>query len=190
MPATYDFDYIKKEVKQIQQQVSGISPDNAFIAWFWRAFFTDDQDKAISCLTGGPNDKGIDAIDIDHEARTVFVVQGKYHQGTNTPNEKRSDLMDFADYADILPGPAPRFKTILSGANAILQGHLQQARSAVVHSAYRVGLVYVTTGKVSSAHIKELEEKVALQDYAGGGCPARSSTSFTNPKQCRIHALR
>ena len=47
MPA-YEFDYIKKEVKEITQQVGRLSPDNAFIVWFLRAFFTDDQDQAIN----------------------------------------------------------------------------------------------------------------------------------------------
>lgn len=123
MPA-YEFDYIKKEVKEITQQVGRLSPDNAFIVWFLRAFFTDDQDQAINALTGGAKDKGIDAIHIDREARTVFVVQGKYRQGDTPPNENRSDLMAFADYAHILPGPLQEFKTILNNADASLQSYL------------------------------------------------------------------
>ena len=166
MPTSYEFDYIKKEVREITQQVSGISPDNAFIVWFLRAFFTDDQDQAVNALTGGARDKGIDAIVIDHEARTVFVVQGKYHQGETAPNENRSDLMAFADYGHILSGPASEFKTILNNADANLQGYLEKARTAIVKSGFRVGLLFVTTGKVSKAHAKELEEKVARQDSA------------------------
>jgi hypothetical protein len=165
MPA-YEFDYIKKEVKEITQQIGKLSPDNAFIVWFLRAFFTDDQDQAINALTGGAKDKGIDAIHIDREARTVFVVQGKYRQGDTPPSENRSDLMAFADYAHILPGPVQEFKTILNNADASIQSYLEQARHAVVQNGYRVGLLYVTTGKVSKAHAKELEEKVARQDIA------------------------
>jgi hypothetical protein len=160
----YEFDYIKQEVKEISRQVVGISPDNAFIVWFLRAFFTDDQAQAIIALTGGAKDKGIDAIHIDHEARTIFVVQGKYHQGEKAPSEKRSDLMAFADYAHILSGPTPEFKAILNNADANLQGYLEKARTAIVHSGFRVGLLYVTTGKVSKAHAEELEEKIARQD--------------------------
>ena len=166
MPAPYEFDDIKKEVKEITDQVADISPDNAFIVWFLRAFFTDDQKQAIDALTGGARDKGIDAIHVDPEARTVFVVQGKYHQGEKAPNENRSDLMAFADCAQVLSGPAPEFQVILNNADANLQGYLEKARTAVVRSGYRIGLLFVSTGKISKAHAKELEEKVARQDCA------------------------
>jgi hypothetical protein len=166
MHPSYEFDYIKKEVKEITHQVPNISPDNAFIVWFLRAFFTDDQTQAVEALTGGARDKGIDAIHVDHEARTVFVVQGKYHQGEKAPNENRSDLMAFADYAHILPGPAPEFKVILNNADANVQGYLEKARNAVVRNGFRVGLLFVSTGKISKAHARELEEKVARQDSA------------------------
>lgn len=162
----YEFDYIKKEVKEISNQVAGISPDNAFIVWFLRAFFTDDQEQAVNALTGGARDKGIDAIHIDHEARTVFVVQGKYRQGEIAPNENRSDLMSFADLAQILSGPVSEFKIIFNNADANLQGYLEKARTAIIHNGFRVGLLFVTTGKVSKAHTKELEEKVVRQDSA------------------------
>src|SRR5262245_1135893 len=74
-----DFNHIKQEVNEITKQGPKISSEDAFIVWFLRAFFTDDQDQAVSALTGGSNDKGIDAILIDDEARTVYFVQGKYH---------------------------------------------------------------------------------------------------------------
>jgi hypothetical protein len=164
--AAHEFDYIKKEVKEISRQVHGISPDNAFIVWFLRAFFTDDQEQALSALTGGANDKGVDAIHIDQEARTAFVIQGKYRQGATPPNENRSDLMALADYAHILPGPLDQFKTLLHNADPSVQGYLERARHAVVHSGFRVGLVFATTGKVSKAHARELENEVSRQENA------------------------
>ena len=164
--SNYEFDYIKKEVKEIVQQVVGISPDNAFIVWFLRAFFTDDQEQAVSALTGASRDRGIDAILIDHEARTVFVVQGKYRQNEIPPNEDRSGVIAFADYARVLPGPVAEYKTIYNNADAGVQGHLEKARSAIVNSGYRVGLLFVTTGKVSRPLSRELEEKIAQHEVA------------------------
>jgi hypothetical protein len=127
MAPSYEFDYIKKEVKEIAHQVVGISPDNAFIVWFLRAFFTDNQSQALCSLTGGARDKGIDAVHVDHEARTVFVVQGKFHQGEIAPNEDRSALIAFADYAHILSGPNAAFKSVVNSADANLQECLEQA---------------------------------------------------------------
>jgi hypothetical protein len=157
----YDFDYVKKEVKEICQQVPGISSDNAFVVWFLRAFFTDDQEIAINSLCGGSKDKGLDAVYIDHEARTVFIVQGKYRQGRIPKSEARSDLISFADYAHILSGPVSEYKAILDSAASNLQGFLEKARKAVIQNGFRVSLLFVTSGKVSKSHTKELEEKTS-----------------------------
>ncbi len=165
MPA-YEFDYIKKEVREISDQVPRLSLDNAFVVWFLRAFFTDDQEQALTALTGAPRDKGIDAIHIDQEARTVFVVQGKYYQADNPPNEKRADLMAFATTAEVLSGPPEEFRVITRNADAALQGRLEKARRAIVNSGFRVGLLFVTTGKVSKVHADELESRVARQSGA------------------------
>lgn len=165
MPA-YEFDYIKNEVKEIIRQVPNLTSDDAFIAWFLRAFFTDDLELALKSLIGGANDKNIDGVLIDQEARTVFIVQGKYRQADKPPNENRSDLMTFADYARILTGPAPELKKILDSANPLVQEALERARQLIVRSQFRVGLLFVTTGKVSKAHEKEAEERVTPYDSA------------------------
>jgi hypothetical protein len=37
------FAALKKEVLEIQDRHSGLSPDNAFVAWYLRAFIVDDE---------------------------------------------------------------------------------------------------------------------------------------------------
>ena len=164
--ASHEFDHIKGEVAEIVKQVPGISADNAFVVWFLRAFFTDDQEEAVYALTGGANDRGIDAIHLDDEARTVYVAQGKYYKGDKVPTEDRSDLTSFADFAGLLSGPAEPFKAIVANAHPGLQERLKQSRTKVVQGGYRVGLLYATTGRVSKGLVDELEKKIAKDDGA------------------------
>lgn len=161
-----DFNHIKQEVAEITKQGPKISSEDAFIVWFLRAFFTDDQDQAVSALTGGSNDKGIDAILIDDEARTVYLVQGKYHKHDKPPTENYTDLVSFANLAGLLGGPIEPFKAVVSNAHSALQERLNAARDKIVRASYRTGLLFVTTGRVTKNVQKELEEKTAKQDGA------------------------
>jgi hypothetical protein len=68
---------LRKEVREVQDRHPELSPDNAFVVWFLRAFIVDDEDTALSAIVGGARDKGVDAIHVDHDNRLVTVVQGK-----------------------------------------------------------------------------------------------------------------
>ncbi len=144
-----DFDQIKQEVAEITKQILKISLDDAFIVWFLRAFFTDDQQQAVNALTGGANDKGIDAILIDDDSRTVYVVQGKYHKKDKPPTESYADLVAFTGLAEILSGPIEPYKAMLSNAHSALQEQLTAARDKIVKANYRIGLLYVPFFRVT-----------------------------------------
>jgi len=53
---------LKKEVEEIKDRYPAISIDNVFVAWFLRAFITDNEKSAIKALLGGAKDKGVDAV--------------------------------------------------------------------------------------------------------------------------------
>ena len=142
-----DFNLIKQEVVEITSQVPKISSDDAFMVWFLRAFFTDDQPQAVNALTGSTNHKGTDAILIDDESRTAYVVQGKYHKQDKPPSESYSDLVAFTDLAGLLSGPIEPFKAMLNNAHSALQEQLTAASDKIVKANYRIGLLYVTTGQ-------------------------------------------
>ena len=88
---------LQKEVKEIIDRNPTLSPDNAFITWFIKAYITDDENKAIDALSGGANDKNADAIYIDHKTKIIFLIQGKYRQNINTKNEKINDVLALAN---------------------------------------------------------------------------------------------
>ena len=90
------FEELKKEVLEVRDRYPHLSLDNCFVVWFLRAFITDDEKNAAESILGGPKDKNIDAIYIDHNTRNIFIVQGKYHQ-LKESNEKRSEIIALAD---------------------------------------------------------------------------------------------
>ena len=79
-----------------------------FLVWFLQAIVTEDADTAANALTGNSRDKGADAVLADDPAKTVIVVQGKFHKRVNSGMESRPDVLSFAQLARDLHGPRLR----------------------------------------------------------------------------------
>lgn len=179
---------LETAVKENMDLHPELKPDQSFIYWFLTAFITDDLNAALQAILGGANDKNIDAIFIDDEVKTVYVVQGKYRKNTSK-SESRSDLMAFAQVGDLLHGSTKAFNTVLDNADSSMQHLLQTARKAVKNRNYQLALQYVTTGKVSENHEDEIRDYASdnprttvqvfdkqaihrlMQDYIDGAAP-------------------
>lgn len=183
------FGDLKKEVFEIQDRQPHLTPDNAFVAWFMRAFITEDEKNAVASITGKAGDKSADAIYIDHDNRLVFVVQGKFHQ-KNEPVASRSDVISLVDLGkNICSERKETFNSLLNNANATVTESFTQARKAILNKGYNLVLRFVTTGKVSATHIEEAENRIdnseqirfetftrtdlmkLMQDYIEGAAP-------------------
>lgn len=167
------FQNLRKEVEEIINRHPTISPDNAFVAWFLHAYIVEDETKAIEALKGGPCDKGIDAVYIDHDARRIFLVQGKYHQGDSAPATHREDIITLADLGRVLMlDEAMGFKSILEGCDVTVSEALKEARNKIHRDNYRLNLQFVTTGKISTIHLQEAEQRISdwkSANYEGFG---------------------
>lgn len=147
---------LKKEVREIQDRHPELSPDNAFVVWFLRAFIVDEESNALAAIVGGARDKGVDALHIDHDNRLVSVVQGKYRQNANAGPESRSDVLALANLGRVLAKKERQeFKALLGDADPAVEGRLEKAREAIQKRGYRLVLDFVTTGEVSSTHREE-----------------------------------
>lgn len=155
------FSELKRAVQEFQDHYPKISLDNAFVAWFLRAFIVTNDEEAINALKGGARDKGIDAVYIDHESRAVFVIQGKYHQGSNIFSEKRSDVIALGQLGrSLLLEDERSFNALLENADITVKDILKQVRKAIQKDNYRLILQFVTTGKVSETHKQESEQLI------------------------------
>ena len=154
-------DDLKQELQEIRERYPHLSADNLFVLWFLRAYVTETEAEAAKALTGGPNDKGLDALLIDNSARVVFLVQAKFRQEFGQKNETLSDVSAFADLAEIVcSSDDDRVQLFLEDASPVTAERLRTARRKIRKDKYRVWLYFVTLGKVSPTIRKHAVQKV------------------------------
>lgn len=183
------FKDLKKEILEIKDRYPHLADDSAFVAWFLRAFITEDEEQAVNSLTGKTGDKSCDAIFFDHDNRIVFIVQGKYHSN-NQVREPRSHIIALSTLGrSIATDSVESFKALLNKANASVQEGFEESRRLIKKSDYQLVLRYVSTANISDTHIKEAQSNIddfdnirfetfayidlmkLMQDYIEGAAP-------------------
>lgn len=74
---------ISEEIKQNYYQQNFPNDGQRFVAWYLRNIHLRDMNETRSDITDGANDKQIDAIVVDDDNNTIYVIQGKFI-GENT----------------------------------------------------------------------------------------------------------
>jgi hypothetical protein len=69
---------IREEIKQDYYTQNFPNEGQRFVAWYLRNVHLKDMNETKDCITDGPEDKQIDAIVIDDDKGTIFVIQGKF----------------------------------------------------------------------------------------------------------------
>lgn len=69
---------IQKEISQDYYRQNYHNDGQRFVAWYLRNIHRRDEIQTRSEVTDGQDDKQIDAIFVDDENNTVFVIQGKF----------------------------------------------------------------------------------------------------------------
>lgn len=157
---------LRQQLDDIHLRFPAFKEDDLFVCWFLRAYLTDDEPSAVSAVTGGSGDKSVDAVLIDHKARAVFLVQGKYRKALGKKVENRSDVIAFAELARPFADPddAP-FKNLVDGMHRHSAKLLSEARDYLLRKSYRLRMYYVTLGTVSNPLTKEAENIVSGTVY-------------------------
>lgn len=145
---------LKRELQEWQQRFPRLKEDELFVAWFLRAFVVEDESLADESLTGGTNDKDVDAAFFDERAKIVSLVQGKFRAAIWKKPESRQNVKSFADLALDLCGDKTFFENRLAATSAKVREVLQDARKRILDRGYRLQLYYLTLGHVS-ANIRE-----------------------------------
>ena len=52
-----------------------------FVAWYLRNIHNLDTYETKDCITDGAGDKQIDAVYIDNQSSTIYIIQGKFYKG-------------------------------------------------------------------------------------------------------------
>ncbi len=69
---------IKEEIKQDYYQQNFPNDGQRFVAWYLKNIHLRNMNKTKDDITDGADDKQIDAIIIDDDKQTIFVIQGKF----------------------------------------------------------------------------------------------------------------
>lgn len=70
---------INREIKQEYYQQNFSNDGQRFVAWYLRNVHVRDMNETKDDVTDGTDDKQIDAVVIDDEKSTIFIVQGKFY---------------------------------------------------------------------------------------------------------------
>lgn len=72
------YDKIKQEIKQDYYIQNFPNEGQRFVAWYLRNIHLRDMNQTRDDITDGADDKQIDAIVIDDERQSIYIIQGKF----------------------------------------------------------------------------------------------------------------
>ena len=75
------YDKIRSDISQQYYLENYPNEGQRFVAWYLRNIHNLDTIEAKDCITDGAGDKQIDAVYIDNDASTVYIIQGKFYSG-------------------------------------------------------------------------------------------------------------
>lgn len=136
-------DKIKEEIKQDYYVHNFPNDGQRFVAWYLRNIHLRDMNEAKADVTDGADDKQIDAIFVDDNNSTVFIIQGKF-VGTDTVDAEplREVLSSWIQLKDIV--------RLQETANNRLKQRLAEV-SLALDNDYDVAFELITTGTLTSA---------------------------------------
>jgi hypothetical protein len=81
------YDKIKEDILQSYYQQNFSNDGQRFVAWYLRNIHRRDLSQTKYDITDGQDDKQIDAIVIDENSQTIYIIQGKFISGGKVDGE-------------------------------------------------------------------------------------------------------
>ena len=153
---------IMAEIKQDYYAQNFPNDGQRFVAWYLRNIHNLDTYEAKDCITDGAGDKQIDAIYIDNQLNTIFIIQGKFYSGESINAEPlREVLSSWIQIKDLAH--------LQEGANHKLQVKINEMATAI-EDDYEICFELITTSELTesakadlAAFQRELAESETLQ---------------------------
>ena len=136
---------------EISQDSYKIYPNDGqrFVAWYLRNIHILDTFETKDCITDGAGDKQIDAIYIDNQSSTVYIIQGKFYGGdTVDSGPLREVLASWVQIKDLVH--------LQDGANHKLQVKINEM-AAVLDDDYEICFELIMTSSLMDAAKSDLE---------------------------------
>jgi len=142
------YSQITNDITQDYYQQNFPNDGQRFVAWYLRNIHLRDPIQARDDITDGADDKQIDAIFVDDDRATIFVVQGKFIGGTTVDAEPlREVLSAWIQMRDIV-----RLQEV--GNNKLKQKLSEVARA--LEDEYEVCFELITTAGLTDSAQKDL----------------------------------
>ncbi len=139
---------IKEEIKENFYQQNFPNDGQRFVAWYLRNVHLRDPNECKDDMIDGAGDKQIDAIVIDDEKQTIFVVQGKFISESSVDAEPlREVLSSWMQFRDLV-----RLQEV---GNQKLKRKLSEVALAL-DDDYEIAFELVTTGVLTNAANEDL----------------------------------
>ncbi len=143
------YDKIRDEIQQDYYQQNFPNDGQRFIAWYLRVILNKDMNETKEAITDGADDKQIDAIIVDEDKSTIYVLQGKFIGSAKVDSEPlREVLSSWVQLRDLV-----RLQEV---ANDKLKRKLAEVARAF-EDEYEVAFELLTTGDLTDAAKKDLE---------------------------------
>lgn len=152
-----DFDLLDQQFAP--HHIGDRTESTAMLAWFLEHVWRMDPAEVEDALCDGSNDKGIDAIVIDTDAREISVFQSKRRR-TQEATLGDSDLKQFRGVAPYFRGPDGIDNLMASAPNADLEKLIVRHKLRDLLSAdesWTTEFVFVTNATPDAAAISYLE---------------------------------
>lgn len=155
------YEKIKADISNEYYLTNYPNDGQRFVAWYLRNIHNLDTYETKDCITDGAGDKQIDAIYIDNQSSTIYIIQGKFYSGDTVDAEPlREVLSSWVQIKDL--------EHLQDGANHKLQVKINEMASAL-EDDYEVCFELITTSTLTesaqndlAAFQKELSENESL----------------------------
>lgn len=143
------YEKISREISSDYYLQNYTNEGQRFVAWYVFNILHQDRNQTKDSITDGADDKQIDAIVIDDEKQTVYILQGKFIQDGKIDAEPlREVLASWVQLKDLM-----RLQSI---GNAKLQSKLSEVAQAF-EDEYKVSFELITTARLTDAAMTDLE---------------------------------
>ena len=142
------YERIKEEIKQDYYQQNFPNDGQRFVAWYLKNIHLRNMNETKDDITDGADDKQIDAITINDDKQTIFVIQGKFIGSTAVDAEPlREVLSSWLQLRDIV-----RLQEV---GNIKLKRKLSEVARAL-EDDYEVAFELITTSTLTESANNDL----------------------------------
>lgn len=143
------YNKILSDIKQEYYQKNYPNDGQRFVAWYLRNIHNLDTYETKECITDGADDKQIDAIYIDNQTETIYIIQGKFYSGNTVDAEPlREVISSWIQIKDLAH--------LQEGANEKLQIKISEIANAI-EDDYKICFELITTSELTPSAQRDLE---------------------------------